>query len=286
LLCMLEYIMAAKAPPVLFEQKAVRRVWDDLREEWYFSVVDVVALLTDQQDFQVARSYWKKLAQRLRDEGSEVVTNCHQLKMTAADGKMRETDAADLKTLFRIVQIIPSPNAEPVKIWLAKVGYERVEETEDPEKAMDRAMKTYLQKGYSRAWINQRLKSIEVRKELTDEWENAGVKEGMEFAILTDEITKAWAGISTKQYKQTKGLKKENLRDNMTNLELILNMLAEASTTEISKTEKPAGLKESKVVARKGGAIAGNARKEIEQKSGKKVISNSRFSGGKIKVVH
>lgn len=270
-----------KTTPVLFEQKQVRRVWDDKKEEWYFSVVDVVSVLTDSDR---PRKYWSDLKSKLAEEGSEVSEKIGQLSLLAEDNKMRATDVADLETTFRIIQSIPSPKAEPFKLWLAKVGYERVEETEDPEKAMNRAMKTYLQKGYTRTWINQRLKSIEVRKELTDEWENAGVKEGLEFALLTDEITKAWAGISTKDYKKVKGLKKENLRDNMTNLELILNMLAEASTTEISKKEKPKGFKESKVVAKKGGAIAGNARKEIEQKSGKKVISANRFVRGLKKI--
>jgi prophage antirepressor-like protein len=264
-----------KETPALFEQKAVRRVWNELREEWYFNIADVVVALTDTSNPQ---DYMNKL--RIRDEelGKGYGQIVHPLAFQTAGGPQK-MNAANLEGIFRIIQSIPSPKAEPFKLWLAKVGYERVEETEDPEKAMDRAMKTYLQKGSTRSWINQRLKSIEVRKELTDEWENSGVKDGMEFALLTDEITKAWAGVSTMEYKKVKGLKKENLRDNMTNLELILNMLAEASTTEISKKEKPTGLKESKIVARKGGTIAGNARKEIEQKSGKKVISAEKFKG-------
>ena len=212
--------------------------------------------------------------ERLKKEGNETVTNCHGLKMMAADGKMRMTDIADTEQLLRLIQSIPSPNAEPFKVWLAKVGYERIEETEDPELAFDRAMETYLKKGYSKIWINQRLKSIEVRKELTDEWESRGVKKGSEYAILTDEITKAWAGFTTKEYKKFKSLKKENLRDNMTNLELVLNMLAEATTKEISGERKPKTFIENKIIANQGGTVAGNARKEIEEKSGKKVISS------------
>lgn len=220
----------------LFQGKQIRRHWDVKKELWYFSVVDVVAVLTDSKS---PRKYWNKLAERLRKEGSESVTKCHQLKMQASDGKFYLTDAADTEVMLRIIQSIPSPNAEPFKLWLARVGYERLEETADPELAINRALKTYLKKGYSQNWINQRLKSIEVRKVLTDEWEKRGVKEGLEFAILTDEITKAWAGLTTKQYKTLKRLKKENLRDNMTNLELVLNMLAETATTEISEKRKP-----------------------------------------------
>jgi len=257
----------------LFEGKRIRRYWDDEKELWYFSVVDVVQVLTDQSDFTTARKYWNKLAERLRIEGSEAVTKCHQLKMLAADGKMRLTDVADTEVMLRIIQSVPSPNAEPFKLWLARVGYERLEETADPELAINRALKTYLQKGYSREWINQRLKSIEIRKELTDEWETRGVKEGLEFAILTNEITEAWAGLTTKQYKNLKGLKKENLRNNMTNLELVLNMLAETATTEISQKRQPKNFPENKKVAREGGTVAGNARKEIESKTGKKVIT-------------
>ena len=261
---------------ILFHQNTVRRHWDGNKELWYFSVVDVVQALTDQPDFQTARKYWNKLKERLKNEGSESVTNCHLLKMQAADGKFYLTDAADTETLLRLIQSIPSPNAEPFKLWLAKVGYERIEETEDPELAMERAMKTYLRKGYSKAWINQRLKSIEVRKELTDEWQERGMKEGAEYAILTDEITKAWAGRSVKDYKKLKDLKKQNLRDNMTNLELVLNMLAEASTAEISKKKKPAGLPDNKQVAREGGHVAGKARAEIEKQTGESVITGRR----------
>jgi len=258
----------------LFEGKKIRRHWDDAKELWYFSVVDVVAALSGSVD---PRKYWNKLSQRLREEGSEVVTKCHRLKMLAPDGKMRLTDAADTETMLRLIQSIPSPNAEPFKLWLARVGYERLEETADPELAINRALKTYLKKGYSPEWVNQRLKSIEIRKALTDEWEKRGVKEGLEFAILTDEITEAWTGLTTKQYKNLKGLKKENLRDNMTNLELVLNMLAETATTEISEKREPKNLRENKKVAREGGTVAGNARKEIEKKTGRKAISNYNF---------
>ena len=242
----------------LFRKKYVRRHWDEEKELWYFSIIDVVSVLTLQDNFQTARKYWNKLKERLKKEGNETVTNCHQLKMKASDGKMRLTDVADTETLLRLIQSIPSPKAEPFKLWLAKVGYERMEETEDPEKAIDRAMKTYLQKGYSKEWINQRLKSIEVRKELTDEWQERGIEEGLEFAILTNEITKAWSGMSVKNYKKFKDLKKENLRDNMTNLELVLNMLAEATTTEISQAKKPADFEDSRIIAHQGGTIAGN----------------------------
>ena len=254
----------------LFETKQVRSLWDAEREVWFFSIVDVVAVLTDSAD---AAAYWRKLKQRLKAEGNETVTNCHGLKMQAPDGKMRLTDVADTEQLLRFVQSIPSPKAEPFKQWLARVGYERIEETDDPELAFDRAMETYLKKGYSKEWINQHLKSIEVRKEITDEWENRGVQKGQEFAILTDEITKAWSGLTTKQYKQVKGLKKEGLRDNMSNLELVLNMLAEATTTEISREKQPAGLDQNIRIAKQGGTIAGNARKEIEEKTGKPVVS-------------
>lgn len=267
----------------IFEGKRIRRHWDDERELWYFSVVDVVQVLTNQSDFTTARKYWNKLAERLRTEGSESVTKCHQLKMIASDGKYYQTAVADTEVMLRIIQSIPSPNAEPFKLWLAKVGYERLEETADPELAINRALKTYLQKGYSKEWINQRLKSIEIRKALTDEWEKRGVKEGLEFAILTDEISQAWAGLTTKQYKNLKGLKKENLRDNMTNLELVLNMLAETATTEISYKRQPKNLPENKKVAREGGTVAGNARKEIELKTGKKVITQK--NAKKLKLV-
>ena len=258
----------------LFNKKQVRRHWDEERELWYFSVVDVIEILTEQRSFQGARNYWKVLKHRLKEEGNETVTKCNRLKMRAMDGKMRMTDTLHTEQLLRLIQSIPSPKAEPFKLWLAKVGYERIEETEDPELAIDRAMQTYLKKGYSKEWINQRLKTIEVRKELTDEWQERGMKNGLEFAILTDEITKAWSDKSVKQYKKLKGLKKENLRDNMTNLELILNMLAEATTTEISKEKKPKTFQQSKNIARKGGKIAGNTRKEIEAETGEKVITS------------
>lgn len=257
---------------VLFHEKQVRRHWDEDKELWYFSIVDVIEILTESENPQV---YWRVLKKRLLDEGSnETVTKCNGLKMKAKDGKMRMTDVADTQTLLRLIQSVPSSKAEPLKLWLAKVGYERIEETEDPELAFDRAMQTYLKKGYSKDWINQRLKTIEVRKELADEWKERGVKEGLEFAILTDEITRAWSGKSVKQYKKLKGLKKQNLRDNMTNLELILNMLAEATTTEISKEKNPKTFSESKAIAKKGGDTAGKARKDIEQKTGKSVISS------------
>ena len=263
----------------IFEGKRIRRHWNDKQEKWYFSVVDVVQALTDQVDFTRARKYWNKLAERLRREGSEVVTKCHQLKMMASDGKMRLTDVADTEVMLRIIQSIPSPNAEPFKLWLARVGNERIEESEDPEKTIQRAMRFYLKRGYSKNWVNQRLKSIEIRKELTDEWENRGVKESNEFATLTDEITFAWAGMKTKDYKKYKDLKKENLRDNMTNLELVLNMLAEVSTTEISKKVEPKNFEENKKVAHEGGAIAGTAKRKLEKRTGKKVISKLNARG-------
>ncbi len=259
---------------IIFRDKKVRRHWDEEKELWYFSIVDVISILTEQTSHQGARNYWKVLKYRLDKEGSETVTKCNRLKLEAQDGKMRETDVADTENLLRLIQSVPSPKAEPFKLWLAKVGYERIEETEDPELAFDRAMRTYLKKGYSKNWINQRLKTIEVRKDLTDEWENRGVKQGFEFAILTDEITKAWSDKSVKNYKKLKGLKKENLRDNMTNLELVLNMLAEVTTTEISKNEKPQDFFENKKVAKKGGAVAGRTRKDIEKETGKSVISS------------
>jgi hypothetical protein len=230
----------------LFENQNIRSHWDAERELWFFSIVDVVAVLTESTD---PSAYWRKLKQRLKAEGNETVTNCHGLKMTATDGKSRLTDVADTEQLLRLIQSIPSPKAEPFKQWLARVGYERIEETDDPELALDRAMETYLKKGYSRDWINQRLKSIEVRKELTDEWEDRGIQKGREFAILTDEITKAWTGLSTREYKQLKSLKKENLRDHMTNMELVLNMLAEATTTEISRQKQPEGFTENQTIA-------------------------------------
>ena len=254
----------------LFEQKQVRSVWDSEQEKWYFSIVDVVGILSDSIDQQ---AYWRKLKQRLKEEGNETVTNCHALKMLSVDGKMRLTDVADTEQLFRLIQSIPSPKAEPFKMWLAQVGRERIDEIEDPEIGIDRLMETYLRKGYSKEWINQRLKSIEIRKELTDEWEDRGVKKGQEFAILTDEITKAWSGLTTKQYKSHKDLKKENLRDHMTNLELVLNMLAEASTTEISKNKKPKTFSENKTVAKKGGDVAKAARLQLEKTTGKRVVT-------------
>ena len=258
----------------LFEDKKVRSIWNEETEKWFFSIIDVVAVLTDQTNYKKAQSYWTTLKQRLKKEGSEVVTKCDKLKLVANDGKRYLTDVADIEVVLRLVQSIPSPKAEPFKLWIAKVARERLDEIEDPEIGIDRLMETYLKKGYSKEWINQRLKSIEVRKELTDEWEERGVKKGQEYAILTDEITKAWSGLSVKEYKKHKDLKKENLRDNMTNLELVLNMLAEATTTEISKEKKPKTFDENKKIAKQGGTIAGNTRREIEEKTGKKVVSN------------
>ncbi|MFC1638504.1 BRO family protein [Patescibacteria group bacterium] len=265
---------------VLFNEKQVRRHWDEEKELWYFSVIDVIEILTDAS---VPKRYWSDLKSKLKEEGSEVYDKIVRLKLIATDGKKRETDCFSTEDMLRTIQSIPSKKAEPLKLWLARVGYERIEETEDPELAFDRAMRTYLQKGYSKEWINLRLKTIEVRKELTDEWKERGVKEGMEFAILTDEITKAWSGENVKSYKKLKGLKKENLRDNMTNLELILNTLAEETTKEISKEKKPKDFDESKKAAKDGGSIAGTARKNIEQKTGKSVVSskNSRQLRGK-----
>jgi hypothetical protein len=260
----------------IFQGKKVRTHWDADKEKWYFSIVDVVAVLTD-SDFQTARNYWKVLKHRLSVEGNQTVTNCNQLKMLAEDGKLRETDVGDTEQILRLIQSIPSKKAEPFKLWLARVGSERIDETHNPELAIDRAMKTYLKKGYSKEWINQRLKTIEVRKELTDEWERVGIAEEREFAILTDEITKAWSDLSIKDYKIFKNLKKENLRDNMTNLELVLNMLAEVTTKEFSKKENPFGISESLEVARKGGSVAGNARREIESVTGEPVISEDNF---------
>ena len=258
----------------LFENKRIRTAWDAEKEEWYFSIVDVVAVLTDQPDQRHAAKYWSVLKTRLKKEGSELTTKCSQLKMRSADGKRYNTDVADTEQLLRIIQSIPSPKAEPFKLWLAQVGRERIEETIDPELTIDRALETYLRKGYSREWINQRLQAIQVRKELTDEWDARGVQKGVEYAILTDEITKAWSGMNTRQYKKLKGLKKENLRDNMTTLELVLNMLAEATTTEISKQKTPEGLRENVEVARSGGKVAGDARKAIEQQTGVPVITS------------
>lgn len=258
----------------LFEDQPIRAAWDGEKEEWYFSVVDVVGVLTEQPDLDGARNYWKVLKNRLKNEGSELVTKCNQLKMTSPkDGKKYLTDVTNTEQLLRIIQSIPSKKAEPFKLWLARVGRERIEETIDPEQAIDRAVETYLKKGYSEEWVHQRLLSIRVRNELTDEWKKHGVKRGKEYAILTDEITKAWSGMTTREYKSLKGLKKENLRDNMSDLELVLTMLSEATTTELTKTKNPQGLDENKKVANEGGTIAGNARKEIEEASGRPVIT-------------
>ena len=258
----------------LYENKEIRSVWDEEKEEWYFSVVDVVGVLTEQENARGASTYWAVLKKRLKEEGSELLTICKQLKMKATDGKMRLTDVADMQGIFRIIQSIPSPKAEPFKLWLAEVGKERIDEIIDPELTIDRALETYLKKGYSREWINQRLQAIQVRKELTDAWEDHGIEKGIEYAILTDEITKAWSGMTTRGYKNLKGLKKENLRDNMTTLEVVLNMLAEATTTELTKTTNPQGLAENRKVAKRGGSIAGNARKEIEKETRKPVITS------------
>ena len=260
--------------PKTFENSLIRTAWNEQEEEWYFSVVDVVAVLTDAKDYQVARNYWKVLKKRLKDEGAEPVTNCNQLKLKSADGKMRLTDVANTEQLLRIIQSVPSKKAEPFKKWLAEVGRERIEETIDPEITINRALETYAKKGYSREWINQRLQAIQVRKELTDEWELHGVKKGVEYAILTDEITKAWSGMTTRAYKNYKGLKKENLRDNMSTTEIILNMLAETATKNISQTENPSTFEENKSAAQRGGRIAGNARKELESEIRHSVISN------------
>ena len=254
----------------LFETKKVRNIWDDKEEKWYFSIVDVVAVLTDSPN---PRKYWSVLKTRLKKEGSELTTNCIQLKMRSADGKLYNTDVADTEQLLRIIQSIPSPKAEPFKLWLAQVGREHIEETIDPEQAIDRALDTYLKKGYSEEWIHQRLLAIRIRNELTDEWKKRGVQKGKEYAILTDEISRAWSGMTTGQYKRLKGLTKENLRDNMTDLELVLTMLAEASTTDISKTAKPQTFEENKQVAKRGGKVAGIARQALEAETGKPVIT-------------
>ena len=259
----------------LFEDKRIRTAWDEEKEEWYFSIVDVVAVLTDQPDQRGASNYWAKLKQRLKEEGAnQLLTNCQQLKMRSPkDGKRYNTDVADTEQLLRIIQSIPSPKAEPFKLWLAQVGRERIEETIDPELTIDRALENYLKKGYSREWINQRLQAIQVRKELTDEWDARGVQKGVEYAILTDEISRAWSGMSTRQYKNLKGLKKENLRDNMTTLELVLNMLAEATTTQFSRDRKPTTFQENLAVAKAGGQVAGRTRKDIESQSDTPVIT-------------
>jgi len=261
----------------IFNRQRVRTHWDEEAEKWYFSIVDVVAILTDSAD---PNNYWKVLKSRLIKEGNKSVTNCNRLKMRSPkDGKYYKTDVADTEQLLRLVQSIPSPKAEPFKLWLAEVGYERLEEAEDPEKSIDRAMEMYLRKGYSKEWVNQRLKSIEIRKDLTDEWDKRGVKKGREYAILTDEITKAWSGLTVKDYKKVKGLKKQNLRDNMTNMELVLNMLAEATTTEISKQEQPDTFEQNQEIAKQGGEIAGTARRQIERKTGKSVVTAKNANG-------
>ncbi|MFR0877550.1 MAG: BRO family protein [Dialister invisus] len=256
----------------LFEGNRIRSIWNNEKEEWSFSIIDVVNVLTDSRD---AGAYWRKLKQRLKEDGSKVVTFCHALKLKSPkDGKMYKTDVADMQGLFRIIQSIPSPKAEPFKMWLAEVGKDRVDETIDPELTIDRALETYLKKGYTREWINQRLQAIQVRKELTDSWQDHGVTKGREYAILTNEISKAWSGMTTRQYKDLKGLKKENLRDNMSTTELILNMLAETATKDIAESANPQGLEENKKVAKRGGKIAGNARREIEAETGKPVITS------------
>ena len=257
----------------VFEDQTIRTAWDEEKEEWYFSVVDVVVALTESPDYKTGRKYWNKLKQRLKEEGNELVTNCHQLKMKAADGKRRLTDVANTEQLLRIIQSIPSPKAEPFRRWLAQVGRERIEETIDPEQAIDRALETYQKKGYDADWIHQRILSIRVRNELTAEWQARGVEQGREYAILTDEITKAWSGMTTRQYKNLKGLKKENLRDNMSTLEIVLNMLAETTTTELSKAHRPEGFEESRIVARRGGKVAGDARRAIEADTGRPAVT-------------
>ncbi|VEU60759.1 DNA-damage-inducible protein D [Mycoplasmopsis bovigenitalium] len=255
----------------IFEGNKIRSIWDNEKEEWYFSVVDIIGILTESDN---ARKYWSVLKTRLKKEGNELPTICSQLKMEATDGKLRNTDVADMQGIFRIIQSVPSPKAEPFKMWLAEVGRERINEIIDPELTIDRALETYLKKGYSREWINQRLQAIQVRKQLADTWQDHGVEKGKEYAILTNEITKAWSGMTTREYKDFKGLKKENLRDNMTTTEIILNMLAEAATKDIANAANPQGLEENKKVAKRGGSIAGNARKEIEQETGKAVITS------------
>ena len=265
--------MTQKQSLQIFEDRKIRTVWDDEQEKWYFSIVDTVEILTESKD---ATAYWRKLKQRLKAEGNETVTNCHAFKMRALDGKMRLTDVADTEQLFRLIQSIPSPKAEPFKQWMAHVASVRIDQMQDPELSIEQAMVDYKRLGYSDAWINQRLKSIEVRKELTDEWKRTGVKEGVEFATLTDIITREWSDMRTKEYKQLKGLKKENLRDNMTNIELALNILAEASTSEISKQKNPSGFKQNVTIAKEGGSVAKVARKQLEEKLGRTVISSSK----------
>ena len=270
--------MTKKQAIQLFQDRKVRTAWDDQEEKWYFSIVDVCGILTDSKDALTARKYWNKLKQRLKEEGNETVTNCHQLKMKASDGKMRLTDVADTEQLFRIIQSIPSPKAEPFKQWMAQVASQRIDQMQDPELSIDQAIIDYKRLGYSDAWINQRIKSIEVRKELTDEWKRTGVQEGLEYASLTDIITREWSGFTTKQYKRFKGLKKENLRDNMTNLEIALNILAEASVTELSKQRDPKGFNAQTQVAKDGGSVAKAARNQLESKLGHSIISSAKAS--------
>ena len=270
--------MTKKQAIQLFQERKVRTIWDDQEEKWYFSIVDVCGVLTDSKDALTARKYWNKLKQRLKDEGNETVTNCHQLKLRADDGKMRLTDVADTEQLFRIIQSIPSPKAEPFKQWMAQVASQRIDQMQDPELSIDQAIIDYKRLGYSDAWINQRIKSIEVRKELTDEWKRTGVKEGLEYASLTDIITREWSGFTTKQYKHFKRLKKENLRDNMTNLEIAFNILAEASATELSKQRDPHGFRQQAQVAKDGGSVAKAARNQLESQLGHSVISPAKAS--------
>lgn len=259
----------------LFENSKIRTAWDEEQEEWYFSIVDVIGILTEQPDYDGARNYWKVMKKRLFDEGSELVTNCNQLKMKSPkDGKNYKTDVANTEQLLRIIQSIPSPKAEPFKLWLAQVGRERIEETIDPEQAIDRALETYQKKGYDADWIHQRILSIRVRNELTAEWQERGVQQGREYAILTDEITRAWSGMTTRQYKKLKGLTSENLRDNMSTMEIVLNMLAEATTTELSKAHQPEGFSQSQRIARRGGSYAGQVRQSIEEDTGRPVVTS------------
>ena len=271
--------MTQKEALQLFEERKVRTTWDNEQEKWYFSIVDVVAVLTDSTDYTTSRKYWNKLKQRLKEEGNETVTNCHQLKLRAADGKMRNTDVADTEQMFRIIQSIPSPKAEPFKLWMANVASTRLDQMQDPELSIEQAMTDYRRLGYSEGWINGRLKSIEVRKELTDEWKRTGVEEGLQYATLTDIITKEWSGLRVKEYKRYKGLKKENLRDNMTNVELALNTLAEASATELSKQKNPRGFNQNIEVAKQGGRVAKAARKELENQLGQTVITSLNAKG-------
>ena len=270
--------MTKKEALQLFEEKKIRSVWDDKEEKWYFSIVDVCAVLTEQPDAEHARNYWKVLKHRLIKEGNQTVTTCNRLKLRAADGKLRLTDVADTEQLFRLIQSVPSPKAEPFKLWMAQVASTRLEQMQDPEKSIDQAVIDYQRLGYSDAWINQRIKSIEIRKELTDEWARTGVQQGMQYASLTDIITREWSGMSTKQYKQFKGLKKESLRDNMTNMEIALNMLAEASATELSKQRNPKGFNQQKRVAKDGGSVAKVARNQLEKKLGHGVITSAKAS--------